>query len=176
MKNGGKNSFLKISLREIVFGLNDSLVSTLGTVTGIAIGTNNRELVILSGLVLIFVEALSMSSGTYLSSKAAMQAEGKRVNKKYPPTAAAAVMGISYFLGGFVPLFPYWIFEPGDAILISILSTATILFAVGAWKARIVGGNIKRSGLEMLIISLLSAGVGFAVGRLASFYLGIEIY
>lgn len=65
---------LRANIREIVFGLEDSLVSTLGAVTGIAAGTGNAYVVILSGIVLIFVEAVSMSAGSYLSSKSAKEA------------------------------------------------------------------------------------------------------
>ena len=61
-------------LRHIVFGLEDGSVSTLGAVTGIAIGTQNAAVVLLSGLVIIAVEALSMGAGTYLSSKATRKA------------------------------------------------------------------------------------------------------
>jgi len=68
------DSFLKRMLRHIVFGLEDGSVSTLGAVTGIAIGTQNAAVVLLSGLVIIAVEALSMGAGTYLSSKATRKA------------------------------------------------------------------------------------------------------
>lgn len=61
------------SVREIVFGLEDSLVSTLGTVTGVAVGTGDAYIVLLTGIVLVFVEALSMSAGSYLSSKSAAE-------------------------------------------------------------------------------------------------------
>lgn len=57
------------SLREVVFGIEDGIVSTLGALTGIAIGTNSTYVVILSGFVIIFVESLSMAAGTFLSSK-----------------------------------------------------------------------------------------------------------
>lgn len=60
---------LQSILREIIFGLEDGMVSTLGAVTGIAIGSGNHYITILSGMVLIFVESLSMAAGTYLSSK-----------------------------------------------------------------------------------------------------------
>ncbi len=70
---GGLRSRVASSIREIVFGMEDSLVSTLGAVTGIAAGTNNEYVVILSGAVLIVVEALSMTAGSYLSSKSARE-------------------------------------------------------------------------------------------------------
>lgn len=57
-------------VEEVVFGVEDSLVSTLGALTGIAIGTQSTFVVVLSGVVLIFAEAVSMTAGSYLSSKA----------------------------------------------------------------------------------------------------------
>jgi len=53
-----------------VFGVEDSLVSTLGVLTGVAAGTQSTYVVVLSGVVLIFAEGLSMAAGSYLSSKA----------------------------------------------------------------------------------------------------------
>lgn len=65
----GTTSKLLGSIREIVFGLEDSLVSTIGVVAGIAAGTGDQKIVILSGLVLVVVEALSMAAGSFLSSQ-----------------------------------------------------------------------------------------------------------
>lgn len=72
---------MEASIREIVFGLEDSLVSTLGTITGIAAGTGSTYVVVLSGIVLIFVEGLSMTAGSYLSSKSAQEVMQKRVKQ-----------------------------------------------------------------------------------------------
>ncbi len=57
------------SIRDIVFGLEDGLVSTVGVLTGIAGGTSDSFIVILSGFVLIVVEALSMGVGSFMSSQ-----------------------------------------------------------------------------------------------------------
>jgi predicted membrane protein (TIGR00267 family) len=65
--------FIRGSLREAVFGVQDGLVSTLGALTGIAEGTQSSQLVALSGLVIIAVESLSMTAGSYLSSKSQRQ-------------------------------------------------------------------------------------------------------
>ena len=69
---------LEGNVREVIFGLEDSLVSTLGAITGIAAGTGDAFVVILSGIVLIFVEALSMTAGSYLSSKSAAEVMERR--------------------------------------------------------------------------------------------------
>lgn len=74
MKKGGFRDKIRASIREIVFGTEDAIVSTLGAITGIAAGTGSSGVVVLSGAVLIVVEALSMSAGSYLSSKSAYEA------------------------------------------------------------------------------------------------------
>lgn len=63
-----KNGLLA-RMRELIFGLEDSLVSTLGVVIGVAAGTADYRVVMLSGIVLVAVEALSMAAGSFLSSK-----------------------------------------------------------------------------------------------------------
>lgn len=67
------------AIRELVFGLEDGLVSTLGAVAGVAAGTEDSRIVVLSGLVLIAVEALSMAAGSYLSNKSHREMLEKRI-------------------------------------------------------------------------------------------------
>ena len=56
------------SIREVVFGMEDGMVSTLGAVTGIAVGSQDPFTVILAGCVIITVESISMGMGSYISS------------------------------------------------------------------------------------------------------------
>ena len=55
-------------LKEMVFGMEDGMVSTLGSITGIAIGSGNITVVLLAGVVIISVEAISMGIGSYVSN------------------------------------------------------------------------------------------------------------
>ena len=64
-----QKSTFRESIREIIFGLEDGMVSTFGSITGIAIATQNPHTTILAGTVIICVESISMSVGSYLSSK-----------------------------------------------------------------------------------------------------------
>lgn len=82
MSGGLLRTKVERSIREIVFGVEDSLVSTLGAITGIAAGTGDTQIVILSGVVLVFVEALSMSAGSYLSSKSAREVFDARLKQE----------------------------------------------------------------------------------------------
>lgn len=56
-------------LREVVFGMEDGMVSTLGSITGIAVGSGSQSTVLLAGSVIIAVESISMGIGSYLSNK-----------------------------------------------------------------------------------------------------------
>lgn len=158
-------------LREIIFGLEDSFVSTLGAVTGIAAGSHDRSIVILSGFVIVAVEALSMAAGSYLSSKAVSDAEPearKDEGDLLHPALGGAVMGISYAIAGLVPLAPY-VFAPlGVATGVSVGLTLLMLFASGVWQTRYTKRHWGKSGLEMLLVGGAAIGLGYLVGRLTT--------
>ncbi|MBP7057231.1 VIT1/CCC1 transporter family protein [Candidatus Gracilibacteria bacterium] len=78
MKQSSWFTFLRYSIRDIVFGLEDGLVSTVGVLTGIASGTDDHFIVILSGIVLIMVEALSMGVGSFLSAQSERELQSRQ--------------------------------------------------------------------------------------------------
>jgi predicted membrane protein (TIGR00267 family) len=69
-------------LREIVFGVEDGIISTLGVLIGIAAGTNERFVVIISGIVVIVVESISMGVGSYLSAKSVREADENKLKEE----------------------------------------------------------------------------------------------
>lgn len=79
---------------------------------------------------------------------------------------AAIVVGVSAVIGSLIPLVPFTVLPMTTSIWISILGTALVLFAVGAYKARITVGRTWRSGLEMALIGTVSALVGYGIGLL----------
>ena len=70
------------TLKEIVFGLEDGMVSTLGAITGIAIGTQTHSTIVLAGMVIIAVESISMGIGSYLSSKSSTDADRRLLHEE----------------------------------------------------------------------------------------------
>ena len=70
------------SIRDIVFGLEDGMVSTLGALTGIAIGSQNHFTIVLAGMVIIAVESISMAVGTYLSAKSVRNVEMRKLKEE----------------------------------------------------------------------------------------------
>ncbi len=104
----GKRGRLLTSIRELVFGLEDGLVSTTGAVAGIAAGTGDGRIVILSGLVLIAVESLSMAAGSYLSNKSHRQMLLKRIRDEeweieHEPEKETDELRVMYRQRGFSP-------------------------------------------------------------------------
>lgn len=61
------------SIREVVFGAQDGLVSTFAVVAGLAAAGGHHLVVLLAGLVSATAGVLSMSVGTFLSSRAQRQ-------------------------------------------------------------------------------------------------------
>ena len=79
---------------------------------------------------------------------------------------AAVVVGVSAIIGSLIPLMPFILLPVQAAMWVSMIVAAVTLFAVGAYNAHATVGNIRRSGLEMTIIGIASALVGYAVGLL----------
>jgi VIT1/CCC1 family predicted Fe2+/Mn2+ transporter len=58
------------SIREIVFGAQDGILTTLGVITGVGVAEGERSAAIISGFLALLAGALSMSVGEYLGRKA----------------------------------------------------------------------------------------------------------
>ena len=57
-------------IREVVFGAQDGVLTTLGIVTGVGSATTDRTTIVVTGLLSLLVGAVSMGVGEYLGGKA----------------------------------------------------------------------------------------------------------
>lgn len=87
------------------------------------------------------------------------------VNAKRPYTASV-IVGLSALAGALLPIVPFIFFPIIDGIYLSIGASAVVLFIVGAVKAKLTVGSWGKSGLEMTLIGIVSAMVGYGVGLL----------
>ncbi len=149
--------------RSAVFGVEDSLVSTVGVLSGVAIADVERATIFLTGVVLIFVEAFSMGVGSYLSETSGEAYVSGKNGESGNSLKAAVIMFVSYFCSGFIPLAPYVFLSTERALPLSVSASLTALFILGAWSGKITKGNILKNGLRMLVIG----GVAIALGVLA---------
>jgi vacuolar iron transporter family protein len=58
----------RIRARELVFGIQDGLLSTVGLLSGVSAATQSRHIVVITGLAAALTGGLSMAAGSYLSN------------------------------------------------------------------------------------------------------------
>ena len=58
----------RIRARELVFGIHDGLISTVGLLSGVSAATQNHRIVVITGLAAAFTGGISMAAGSYLSN------------------------------------------------------------------------------------------------------------
>ncbi len=79
----------------------------------------------------------------------------------------AIIVFISAFAGSLIPLIPFLLLPVKTAMLISLVVSALVLFYVGFYKAKMtLGRNFLKHGIEMALIGMASAFVGYLVGTI----------
>ncbi len=80
---------------------------------------------------------------------------------------SALTIGLSYVVGGFIPLTPY-ILIPNltTALLVSVVVTLFALFLFGYIKGSFTGTKPFRSGFQTMLVGGLAAGAAFLLARL----------
>ncbi|MBI3610145.1 MAG: VIT1/CCC1 transporter family protein [Nitrospirae bacterium] len=210
-------------IREVVFGMQDGLVSTVAVASSVMAATSHRPIVFVAGLTSALAGMISMGTGSYLSSKAEKELHAAEIEKEAKelesnpeeemaelielyrqdgltmeeaermaeriasdrklwlktlvekelglsletladPTKDALTMGVSFLLGAIVPLIPYLFIGTSPVIWVSIAVTVAALFVVGLIKARVIGRNPLRAGIEVMVIGTGSGLLGYLIG------------
>jgi vacuolar iron transporter family protein len=82
-------------------------------------------------------------------------------------TKSALNIGLSYAVGGLVPLSPYFFTAiPVDALKLSAILTLLCLFVFGFFKSRITGVNPWWGAIRITMIGALAASAAFGVAKL----------
>jgi len=157
-------------VRNVVFGIEDSLVSTVGLLSGIAVSDVSTATIILTGVVLIFVESISMAAGSLISEHQASEYESRKDLPLGKARFAALLMFVSYLLAGLVPLWPYFLFSHPTALWTSIGTTLVCLFLLGAVSAIRFGVRPLYEGFRTLLIGGVAILVGVLVGKLLEYF------
>ena len=80
---------------------------------------------------------------------------------------SALTIGLSYIVGGFIPLSPYILIpQLGTAFIVSVIVTLIALLVFGYIKGRFTGTKPVRSGFQTMLVGGLAAGVAFLLARL----------
>ncbi|GGA98177.1 MULTISPECIES: VIT1/CCC1 transporter family protein [Mucilaginibacter] len=82
-------------------------------------------------------------------------------------TQSAITIGISYIVGGIIPLSPYIIIhEAQEALYYSCGVTIICLFIFGYFKSKMTGQPALSGALKVVIIGALAAGAAFIMAKL----------
>lgn len=82
-------------------------------------------------------------------------------------TKSALNIGISYVVGGLVPLSPYFfVTHPIDGLTYSAIITVICLFIFGFFKAKVTGQNPWIGALKVTVIGSIAAAAAFFIARL----------
>jgi len=79
--------------------------------------------------------------------------------------SSSFLVGFSTVVGSIIPVLPYFVFQPNQALPISLVLSSVVLFSVGVYKAKTYVGNWWKSGLQMLLIGMGAAIIGFIIGK-----------
>ena len=80
---------------------------------------------------------------------------------------SASTIGVSYIIGGLIPLAPYFaIGDVSSALTASIAVTISALFVFGGIKARVTGIPVLRGSFQTVLIGGLAAAAAFSIARL----------
>lgn len=165
----GTKKDYSLIVRNFTFGVEDSLVSTVGLLAGIAIASVDTKTIVLTGTVLIFVEAFSMGVGSLLSEQSVEEYQSNKEVALSKPIVAATVMFVSYVVAGFIPLAPYVFSTSRIAVWWSVGLTLLSLALLGALNAHIFRVRVWKDAIMTLLMGGLAIGVGIGVGQLAGF-------
>jgi len=82
-------------------------------------------------------------------------------------TKSALNIGISYVVGGLIPLSPYFfVTEPEEGLKISAIVTLLCLFIFGWFKSKMTGVNAWGGALRVMLIGAAAASAAFGVAKL----------
>jgi predicted membrane protein (TIGR00267 family) len=159
----------ELYLRNVIFGISDSLVSTVGLLAGIDVSGTTRQIIILTGIVYAFVEAFSMAVGSFISEESteeyAMKDGARDAASGNQPLVGGVVMFVSFVIASFIPILPYFLFSTAAALWASIGFSIIALFIVGIVSAKVARVNMWRRGLQTMLLGGAAIVIGVVVGK-----------
>jgi vacuolar iron transporter family protein len=82
-------------------------------------------------------------------------------------TKSAFTIGLSYVVGGLIPLTPYFLIkDPHGALLYSAGITLICLFVFGYFKSKVTGQPPVGGAFKVMLIGALAAAAAFGIARL----------
>lgn len=163
---------LRKYMPELIYGANDGLVTTFAIVSGVVGANLASKVVLILGFASLLADGFSMGASDFLSERSKLDDQGRR-----RPTGHAARHGLATFIAfviaGAAPLIAYLLpIEATWQFAMAATLTLVVLFAVGSARSAVSELRWFRSGIEMLVVGAVAAGVAYGIGALVSLLTG----
>lgn len=139
-------------VRNLTYGLEDSLISTTGLLAGITFAGMPNNYVVIAGVILVLVEGLSMGFGSLVSEESFM-ITAKTKYTMWKVLFYAFTMFISYVVAGAVVLAPYAL-NMKDGYILSIALAIVLLFVLIYMIQRDITKAILMTCIGTVILAL----------------------
>ena len=94
------------------------------------------------------------------------------LNMEQPAINRAAKSGgtiaVSYLVGGFIPLFPYFIFNNRIGFYVSCAVTVLALIVFGYFKSKVTGRPVVMGTIKLTVTSIIAAAAAYFLAKLVS--------
>jgi VIT1/CCC1 family predicted Fe2+/Mn2+ transporter len=76
---------------------------------------------------------------------------------------SSVVITMATLVGHLIPLTPFVVLDRGPALVVALVASALVLFGVGAYSAKTLVGDWRRSGIQMVGIGMGAALLGYLI-------------
>jgi vacuolar iron transporter family protein len=160
-------------LPDLVYGANDGVITTFAVVCGVVGAALSNKIILVLGFANLVADGFSMGASNYLSRRS--HEEEERRERRRPAVRHGFATSLSFLVVGAVPLLAYLVPLPDEARFPTAVGlTFATLFAFGAARSIVTKLGWARSGMEMLVVGAVAAGVAYVIGALAAQLTGID--
>lgn len=163
-------------LGDIIYGANDGIITTFAVVSSAAGAGLGPTVVIILGIANLIADGFSMGASRYLASKSEQSLENGAQESDRSALADGGMTFAAFVLIGAFPLVPFFFaVTDGSVFIVSAIATAATLFIVGAARALVTTRGFFVSGLEMLVVGGVAAGLAYGLGAFVTAALGVTL-
>lgn len=112
------------------------------------------------------IKTITKNEKTWLNFM--MKEELDLSNQFIHPFKSAFTVGLAAIIGSIIPLVSFFLFPIQTAIIASLIISAIALFITGAIEGKINLGHWVKKGIQLTVIGMVAAGIGFLLGKLIS--------
>ncbi len=150
----------------MIAGSEAGIATTAAIIAGLTIGTDDRQVVVLSALIAIVVQAFNSALTTVVTSHTIDEIENNRdMNSLFKPITQAGIQFLTHLVMGLIVLSPIiYITDLATALLCSVAVSLVMLLWIGLFVGQILRHNPLRNSIQSFVLGVLIIIGGFVAG------------